>query len=91
VDISQKEAWNTQGTTHRSYEAQEERRPHKSEDATVLLRRQKKSQKAEAEKYLGRREEGEGKKGTSSDAGGDGGEVQRIRRYIAVGEGELGR
>jgi hypothetical protein len=42
VYISQKEAQDTQDTTHRPYETQEERRPHQSVDSTVLLRRRKK-------------------------------------------------
>jgi hypothetical protein len=41
VDISPK-TWNTHDTTQRPYETQEERRPHQSVDATVLLRKGKK-------------------------------------------------
>jgi hypothetical protein len=41
VDISQKEAQDTYYTTHRRYDTQEERKPHQSVDATVLLRRGK--------------------------------------------------
>jgi hypothetical protein len=33
----------------------------------------------EGDRYLGGRGEGEGKRGASSDMGGDGGEVQRVR------------
>jgi hypothetical protein len=39
VDNSQKEAQNSQNTTHRPYKTQEERRSHQSVDDTVLLRR----------------------------------------------------
>jgi hypothetical protein len=42
MDISQEETQNTYETAHRPYETQEERRPHQSMEATVLLRRGKK-------------------------------------------------
>jgi hypothetical protein len=41
LDIILKEAQNTQNTTHRPYESQEERRSHQSVGATVLLSRGK--------------------------------------------------
>jgi hypothetical protein len=42
VNISRKEAWDPYDTTPRPYETQEERKPHQSLDATVLLRKGKK-------------------------------------------------
>jgi hypothetical protein len=82
VDISQKEAQNTHNTTHRPYESQEERRPHQSVDATILLRRGKTIISGSRGREGSERERGGGgNRGRgSSDTGGDGGEVQRVKK-----------
>ena len=56
------------------------------------IRERNNKNKVEIERDLGGRQEGEGKSGTGSDTGGDGGstEGQKFeRRVLAVGEGKL--
>ena len=75
----------TSRTQLRPYESQEEGRPYQSMEATVLLSRGKKIiLGGRGEGDLGGREEGKEKKGPSSDIGGDGGEVQRVRNLKEV-------
>jgi hypothetical protein len=77
VDIRQR-VWNTQDTTHRPHEALEE---DKRMDASVLLRKGNKIIKeAEGGKDLVGREEGEGEKKGRISMGGDGGDVQWVRK-----------
>ena len=64
-------------------------------DATVLLRQGKKMiLGSRGKERSGRERGGGGKKGTSSDMGENGEEVQRVRnlkRRVPVGEGQLGK
>jgi hypothetical protein len=59
VDIGQK-VQNTQDTTHRPYEAQEE---DQKMDISILFRRGDKIQEVEGVRELARRNEGEGERG----------------------------
>ena len=78
MDIKQR-TWNTHDTTHGSHEAQEEGRPKSG--CFILLRRGNKIiKRSRGERDVRGRKEGEGKRGAESGMGGDGGDVQRVRK-----------
>ena len=94
MDISQKETWNTQDTTHRPYETQEERRPQQSVDGTVLVGREKKIISGSKGREGSQREKKGTKRGDLFRYGrrwGKSTECQEFeRRRVAMGEGEVG-